>query len=313
MADEVTETVGDFEAFLGPTKDLEERSEQLTAEYDSPDDGLPSQSSDLSSEYEYDEDEDLSSGEPEGEPGDEKPTQTAEDSAEGEQVAEDVLEQAELRGLSKDDVLKLRELGLLEKIFPAKSEPSDEDVSDEPSGDATSLDDLELNDEYDPVIREAFGKAKAKIADLEARLNRLQEIEQERTATEQTRQIDAIFQKYQDDLGDVLGVGSRADLDESSPAFKARLEVLKQVGVLAAGYEAKKQPVPDLEKLMEQAINALHGPKLAAKQRQRIKNQLKQNAPQFVGVASRRSPPQDLNPEAVALRNLEARLKALKL
>lgn len=316
MADEVIEQGNESEGFLEPNAAKSERLEKTASAYDWSEDDDPPPPPDPNADYDdgYDDEETSTSADAEAEDGGaEKPTHVDGQPSDGEEIPAYVLEQAEMRGLSKDDVLKLKESGLLEKLFPADADALTEDAPDDTSGDEPSLDDLELSEEYDPVIREAFGKQKAKIADLEARLNELAQVEQERRVAEQTRQIDALFEKHSKDLGDVLGTGSYHDLKPDTPAFKARVEVLKQVDVLAAGYAAKKAPVPPLEKLMEQAINVLHGPALAAKQRQQIKEKLKQNAPQFVGVASRRSPTQDLNPEAKALKNLAERLKTYNL
>lgn len=313
MADEVIEQGSESEGFLEPNAAVSEGMAKLADAYDSSEDDDPPAPPDPLADYDdgYGDEKVSAPPEAEGEEGEsEKPTRAGEQSPDGEEIPSYVLEQAETRGLSKDDVLKLRDAGLLEKLFPAEADSLDEDAPDEPSGDEPSLDDLELNEEYDPVIREAFGKQKAKIASLETRLNELMEVERDRRAVEQTRQIDALFAKHKDTLGDVLGVGTHSDLAPDSPAFKARLEVLKQVDVLQAGYLAKKAPVPPLDQLMEQAINSLHGPKLAAKQRHQIKEQLKKNAPQFVGVASRRSPTQDIDPDARAKQRIADWLRA---
>lgn len=163
--------------------------------------------------------------------------------------------------------------------------------------------DLIDENEWAPELAKPFNKLatdysqqRDKIAKLEATVQQLLAAESGRAAASTRQQIDSMFSSLGDEYAEVFGVGEGSKLGQNSPQFNARLDVLREMDALSAGYQLTGRTPPPPDELFRRAVRMLHGERVSQEATERAKrdviDRLRNDQGQFVSrPTSRRETP----------------------
>jgi hypothetical protein len=232
---------------------------------------------------------------------DETDTENAPDEAgsEGAGISDELLERAVKAGMEREDAeafaseeMLTRTLGLLETRTP-ESEPAQEDAdtsADEPA----DFDDILASipefdpEEYDEGIVSAFAATKKVIAELHKANKELMQGAQARQVEEAAKWFDGQIVGLGDEYAEVLGKGTRSDLDPKGGAYAKRAEVAERMAVLEAGYQKLGKEIPNHDALFKEAVEAVVGP---------VRSKLKKRAEAHISKPGRNKASQKLSVE----------------
>jgi len=136
-----------------------------------------------------------------------------------------------------------------------------------------------------------------KLSGLESKLEQITQKEIQRETDYLYDTFDSIIDGLEDSYKDVLGKGSRHDIDKGSEQFKNRVKILENVNALDAGLKSMNKPVPNFESLVQKAINMEYSNLAKKNVRQDIAKQLDKQKNRFT------IPPTNVNPKAVSGRD----------
>lgn len=233
----------------------------------------------------------------------------------GEEIPANLVREAEQLGFSQEDIQSFGDAAGLERalvVFNRQlaargrpDEPGTQEPEKEPQKETPKLELPEINlEEVDPEIAKYIEGQSKVIQDLYGQvqgLSGLQEQVQTLHAQEQQRQIEAFtstFDGFIDNLGDswddVFG-------KKAGDPDKARADLMNEVSVLAAGYEATGREMPTADDLINRALRSLHGDRFQNLARKELNGKLKQRARQGIARPSNRKAT-DMTPEDRAAR-----------
>ena len=104
---------------------------------------------------------------------------------------------------------------------------------------------------------------------------------------EATRWFDGKIAELGEDFVDVLGKGTRADLDAAGPSYAKRAEIASKVSVLREGYRATGAEVPSRDALFAEASRVVLGEKVAEVEKVRAAGKLQQRSTQHINRPGR--------------------------
>lgn len=200
-------------------------------------------------------------------------------------------------GLDKQYAAKLAKAGLLAETVRMelrRTRSREQDGEESPSAAETPapedanawLKELGLTeDEFDPAIIKAFETLNTRYT------NELRQLQQANDA-QQRKQYYSWFDDKIAGLGDefseVLGKGRGDELKQDTPEFQNRVKLLEEMEALKAGYEVQNRSYT-YDQLFQQALRAVHGDKLTAIERGKLKGAMSTRSKQRTARPTKRS------------------------
>lgn len=230
-----------------------EFEKELQAVYTEPDD-------DDAPSVEKDEEEAKESVDSEQDSGEEDSDASEE---EAPQISDELLARGEAAGLTAEDVQKLVDAGLAEKLLPpldntdgrSEQQDAEQNAEPEPPTDWPEIPDLDP-DEYDEAVVNSFNGLKQQNKALRETLGAVQQQLGAIFAVNMVNQMDQ-WMGEKPEYREVLGTGN---LDTITPEVAAkRVEVLAKMDALAAGYMSSGKPQPPQKQIFDEAFMAIHG------------------------------------------------------
>lgn len=210
--------------------------------------------------------------------------------------APELVEQADILGLSQEDfptpaalqravtAMDKRILALGGQAKPAELPPQlpvqqpPPAPPPAPKGDEISALEARLEKDFDPefagVVKQFRAHDSARIARLEQAIQAMHAQSAQQTSDRFTQQFDDWIGSSKD-AQTILGKGSFGDLGSAAPELKARFEVVQQMNALAEGYRRSGLPVPRVEILARKGLAAAFPEKISELARAQIKAQVR--------------------------------------
>ena len=175
---------------------------------------------------------------------------------------------------------KLSELGQIQQELTQKEQPSDEGEQQAAEKITFTEDDLTLDTD---VGLEKLNKLAEQVHELRSSLQELQEAASEAEDRAIIETCDKFFASLDPEIYPQFGTGPLESLDEDSPEYQARLELLKKADALAAGYEQLGEEVPSQEQLLEEALSIVAANQKVDAAKREVRKKVEQRSRQRIG------------------------------
>lgn len=306
------------------TQEEETGQEQATVE---PKEKTPAEK--LADQYTWDdpgEEEELPSGQGEGEKAAEGAEEQETDTGAAEPKPEPttdprLLADAEELGLSRGTAEKLDQAGVLAETIneivqriDALGETKEQETKGEPAKEPPPEGEgfkLEIDTEFeDPEVAALLNKMNehyaGKLSELSKAVEKIRANADEDNQRARVEKFDRGLQELGDEYAEELGTGPGNKLDMASDAFKKRAEVWDMAEVIQRGLAARGKPISD-EEARDKALRVVFADKLAAKVRTGVKKELRKQAGQYAEAPTPRKGKgiESLTPRQRAIRVLK--------
>jgi len=174
---------------------------------------------------------------------------------------------------------KLSELGQIQQEMTQKEQPSKEGEQAVEKITFTE-DDLTLDTD---VGLEKLNKLAEQVHAINSSLQEIQQAASQAEDRAIIETCDKFFASLDPEVYPQFGTGTLESLDEDSPEYQARLELLKKADALAIGYEQSGEEVPSQEQLLEEALSIVAANQKVNAAKREVRKKVEQRSKQRIG------------------------------
>jgi len=189
------------------------------------------------------------------------------------------LTDTEIEAIERAGIRLRKKLSELGQELTQKAESSDEEQQATEKITFTE-DDLTLDTD---IGLEKLNKLAEQVHQLTSSLQELQEAASEAEDRAIIETCDKFFASLDPEVYPQFGTRPLESLDEDSPEYQARLELLKKADALAAGYEQVGEEVPSQEQLLEEALSIVAANQKVDAAKREVRKKVEQRSRQRIG------------------------------